>query len=101
MIGRAAAVAVLLALVVAPFIPMGGMRQYVLHVVIQIFIWSFIGGAWALMGRLRLLSLGHRALLRGGAHTTTPLWDFFRPTPRPRTPRAAGAAGGAGPPPPP
>src|SRR5438094_762143 len=30
MIGRAAAVAVLLALVVAPFVPMGGMRQYVL-----------------------------------------------------------------------
>ena len=58
MIGRAAAVAVLLALVVAPFVPMGGMRQYVLHVVIQIFIWSFIGGAWSLMGRFGLVSLG-------------------------------------------
>src|SRR5437016_463334 len=77
MIGRAAAVAVLLALVVAPFVPMGGMRQYVLHVVIQVFIWSFIGGAWALMGRFGLVSLGHGAFLGLGAYTTTLLWNFY------------------------
>src|SRR5437016_11096970 len=81
MIGRAAAVAVLLALVVAPFVPMGGMRQYVLHVLIQIFIWSFIGGAWSLMGRFGLVSLGHGAFLGLGAYTTTLLWNFFGLTP--------------------
>ena len=81
MIGRAAAVAVLLALVVAPFVPMGGMRQYVLHVVIQIFIWSFIGNAWSLMGRFGLVSLGHGAFLGVGAYTTTLLWNFFGLTP--------------------
>src|SRR5437016_4625811 len=81
MIGRAAAVAVLLALVVAPFVPMGGMRQYVLHVVIQIFIWSFIGGAWSLMGRFGLVSLGHGAFLGVGAYTTTLLWNFYGLTP--------------------
>jgi branched-chain amino acid transport system permease protein len=70
--------AVLLALVaLAPFVPMGGMRQYVLHVVIQIFIWSFIGGAWSLMGRFGLVSLGHGAFLGLGAYTTTLLWNFF------------------------
>src|SRR5256886_8751050 len=70
-----------LALVVAPFVPMGGMRQYVLHVVIQIFIWSFIGGAWSLMGRFGLVSLGHGAFLGVGAYTTTLLWNFYGLTP--------------------
>ena len=81
MIARAAAVAVLLGLAAAPFIPMGGMRQYVLHVVIQIFVWSFIGGAWSLMGRFGLVSLGHGAFLGVGAYTTTLLWNFYGLTP--------------------
>jgi len=73
---------VLLAVMVAvPFVPMHGMRQYVLHVLIQIFIWSFIGGAWSLMGRFGLVSLGHGAFLGLGAYTTTLLWNFFGLTP--------------------
>jgi branched-chain amino acid transport system permease protein len=68
-------------LVAVPFIPMGGMRQYVLHVVIQIFIWSFIGGAWSLMGRFGLVSLGHGAFLGVGAYATTLLWNAFGLTP--------------------
>ena len=47
--GRFLAGAVLGVLVAAPFIPMGGVQQYVLHVAIQVFIWSFIGQAWSLM----------------------------------------------------
>ena len=78
---RAAAVAGLVVLLAAPFIPMGGMRQYVLHVVIQIFIWSFIGNAWSLMGRFGLVSLGHGAFLGVGAYTTTLLWNFYGLTP--------------------
>jgi branched-chain amino acid transport system permease protein len=60
-----------------PFIPMGGMREYVLHVFIQIFIWAFLGGAWALMGRFGLVSLGHGAFLGIGAYTTTLLWNTY------------------------
>jgi branched-chain amino acid transport system permease protein len=68
----------LLALVAAaPFIPMGGIRPYVIHVVIQIFIWSFIGTAWALMGRFGLVSLGHGAFLGVGAYTSTLLWNTY------------------------
>jgi branched-chain amino acid transport system permease protein len=74
---RAAVVAGLVVLLAAPFIPMGGMRQYVLHVVIQIFIWSFIGNAWSLMGRFGLVSLGHGAFLGVGAYATTLLWNFY------------------------
>ena len=79
--GRVLLGALLVALVVVPFVPMGGMQQYMLHVLIQIFIWSFIGGAWSLMGRFGLVSLGHGAFLGLGAYTTTLLWNFFGLTP--------------------
>ena len=73
--------AVLVGLAAVPWIPLAGMRQYVLHVIIQIFIWSFIGGAWSLMGRFGLVSLGHGAFLGLGAYTTTLLWNFYGLTP--------------------
>jgi branched-chain amino acid transport system permease protein len=77
-----AVAALLLALVaLGPFLPMGGMHQYVIHVMIQVFIWSFIGQAWSLMGRFGLVSLGHGAFLGVGAYTGTLLWNFFGITP--------------------
>src|SRR4029077_20064489 len=57
-----------------PFLPLGRMREYFVHVLVQIFIWSFIGGAWSLMGRFRLTSLRHRALLGGGGLRPCPPW---------------------------
>ena len=78
---RLTAAAVLAIIAAAPFLPMGGMRQYALHVLVQIFIWSFIGGAWSLMGRFGLISLGHGAFLGAGAYTTTLLWNFWGLTP--------------------
>lgn len=69
--------ALLVAVAALPFVPMRGMRQYLLHVLIQIFIWSFIGSAWSLMGRFGLVSLGHGAFLGLGAYTTTLLWNFY------------------------
>jgi branched-chain amino acid transport system permease protein len=59
----------------------GGWGQYALHVLIQIFIWSFIGQAWSLMGRFGLVSLGHGAFLGLGAYTVALLWNFFGLTP--------------------
>ena len=79
--GRLVAAVLLALLLVTPFVPMGGMRQYVLHVAIQIFIWSFIGQAWSLMGRFGLVSLGHGAFLGVGAYTTALLWNFYSLTP--------------------
>ena len=80
-IGRVVAVAVLALLALAPALPMGGYKQYALHVMIQILIWSFIGGAWSLMGRFGLVSLGHGAFLGLGAYTTTLLWNFWGVSP--------------------
>ncbi len=79
--GRLVVAALLVGLLAVPFLPMHGMKQYVLHVLIQIFIWAFIGGAWSLMGRFGLVSLGHGAFLGLGAYTTTLLWNFFGLTP--------------------
>jgi branched-chain amino acid transport system permease protein len=82
MTGARALIVVLLgALAVLPWVPMAGMREYVVFVMVQIFIWSFIGQAWSLMGRFGLISLGHGAFLGVGAYTTTLLWNFYGLTP--------------------
>jgi len=78
---RLVAFAALGVLAVGPFLPLGRMREYVIHVVIQILIWSFIAGAWSLMGRFGLVSLGHGAFLGIGAYTATLLWNFYGLTP--------------------
>jgi branched-chain amino acid transport system permease protein len=79
--GRVPLAVIVILLAVAPFVPMAGMKEYVLHVVIQIFIWTFIGQAWSLMGRFGLVSLGHGAFLGIGAYASTLLWNFYGLTP--------------------
>jgi branched-chain amino acid transport system permease protein len=78
---RALGAALLGLLLLVPALLTGGLGQYVLHVMIQVFIWSFIGQAWSLMGRFGLMSLGHGAFLGLGAYTVALLWNFFRLTP--------------------
>jgi branched-chain amino acid transport system permease protein len=78
---RAAAGLIAALLLVAPVLLGGGTGQYVLHVLIQIFIWSFVGQAWSLMGRFGLVSLGHGAFLGLGAYVVVLLWNFFGLTP--------------------
>jgi branched-chain amino acid transport system permease protein len=93
-VARAAGVVAILGLVAVPWVPMGGARQYVLHVLIQVLIWAFVGTAWSLMGRFGLVSLGHGAFLGFGAYTTTLLWNFFGLSPWLGSPVAvAGAVG--------
>ncbi len=69
------------ALVLVPLLPLGGAREYLWHVIIQIFLWSFVGNAWSLMGRFGLVSLGHGAFLGVGAYATVLLWNFAGMTP--------------------
>jgi branched-chain amino acid transport system permease protein len=78
---QALGIAVVAALLALPLFLGSGTGQYVLHVLIQIFIWSFVGQAWSLMGRFGLVSLGHGAFLGIGAYTVALLWNFFRLTP--------------------
>jgi branched-chain amino acid transport system permease protein len=79
--GGVAAAALGALLLATPLVLTGGWGQYALHVLIQIFIWSFIGQAWSLMGRFGLVSLGHGAFLGLGAYTVALLWNFFGLTP--------------------
>jgi branched-chain amino acid transport system permease protein len=80
-VARAVALGLGALLLATPLFLTGGTGQYALHVLIQIFIWSFIGQAWSLMGRFGLVSLGHGAFLGLGAYTVVLLWNFFRLTP--------------------
>jgi branched-chain amino acid transport system permease protein len=59
----------------------GGSEKYYLHLLIQIFLWSFIYTGWALMGRFGLTSLGHGAFTGIGAYVTVLLWNFAGITP--------------------
>jgi branched-chain amino acid transport system permease protein len=71
----------LAALALVPVLPLGSADEYIWHVIIQIFLWSFVGNAWSLMGRFGLVSLGHGAFLGVGAYATVLLWNFFGITP--------------------
>jgi branched-chain amino acid transport system permease protein len=71
----------LVAMALVPVLPLGVAQEYIWHVIIQIFLWSFVGNAWSLMGRFGLVSLGHGAFLGVGAYATVLLWNFFGVTP--------------------
>ena len=77
---RAVALILLALVAIAPLVPGVG-TPYLLHVLIQIFIWTFIGQAWSLMGRFGLVSLGHGAFLGVAAYSVVLLWNFFGLTP--------------------
>jgi branched-chain amino acid transport system permease protein len=78
---RAIGLLLVLLLLAAPFLPLGASREYTIHVMVQIFIWSFIGGAWSLMGRFGLTSLGHGAFTGIGAYGTVLMWNYLGLTP--------------------
>ncbi len=78
---RVAGLLALVALAVVPVLPLGSAQEYIWHVIIQIFLWSFVGNAWSLMGRFGLVSLGHGAFLGVGAYATVLLWNAYGLTP--------------------
>jgi branched-chain amino acid transport system permease protein len=62
-------------------VPLVGLGDYHLHVLITILLWSFIYTAWSIMGRFGLVSLGHGAFLGIGAYAVTMLWNHYGLTP--------------------
>ena len=62
-------------------VPLLGLPQYVLHILVQVLIWSFVYTAWSMMGRFGLVSLGHGAFLGLGAYTTALLWNLWGVSP--------------------
>jgi branched-chain amino acid transport system permease protein len=54
---------------------------YILHLLIQVLIWSFIYTAWSMMGRFGFVSLGHGAFMGVGAYVPALLWNYYDVTP--------------------
>jgi branched-chain amino acid transport system permease protein len=69
--------AALLLLVLLP----RALGEYLLHIAVQILLWSYIYTAWSLMGRFGLVSLGHGAFLGIGAYVPALLWNEHAVTP--------------------
>lgn len=70
-----------LGLVLLAAIPLLGLSDYHLHVLITILLWAFIYTGWSIMGRFGLVSLGHGAFLGIGAYGVTMLWNLVGLTP--------------------
>src|SRR4051812_17822410 len=58
-------------------LPLLGLGDYYLHLLILILLWSFIYTAWSIMGRFGLVSLGHGAFMGIGAYGVTMLWNHL------------------------
>ena len=58
-------------------VPLLGLSDYHLHVLITILLWAFVYTGWSIMGRFGLVSLGHGAFLGIGAYGVTMLWNHF------------------------
>jgi branched-chain amino acid transport system permease protein len=58
-------------------IPLLGLGDYHLHLLVLMLLWGFVYTAWSMMGRFGLVSLGHGAFLGIGAYGVTLLWNQF------------------------
>jgi branched-chain amino acid transport system permease protein len=70
-----------IALAAFAMVPLMGVGNYYLHLVITVMLWAFIYTGWSLMGRFGLVSFGHGAFLGIGAYVTTMLWNHYGVTP--------------------
>ena len=69
-------------------LPLTGLGNYPLHLVILCLLWGFVYTGWAVMGRLGMVSLGHGAFLGIGAYTVVMGWNHFALSPWLSTPIA-------------
>ena len=67
----------LVLLALALLIPLTGVGNYPLHLMVMGLLWSYIYTSWAIMGRLGMVSFGHGAFLGIGAYSVVLLWNFF------------------------
>lgn len=72
--------AALAALVLLLLLPLA-LRDYFLHIAVQVLLWGFIYTAWSMMGRFGLVSLGHGAFLGVGGYVPALLWNHYDVTP--------------------
>ena len=62
-------------------LPLSGIGNYPLHLVIMCLLWGYVYTSWSVMGRLGLVSFGHGAFLGIGAYAVVMLWNHFGVSP--------------------
>jgi branched-chain amino acid transport system permease protein len=62
-------------------LPLAGIGNYPLHLVIMCLLWGYVYTSWSIMGRLGLVSFGHGAFLGIGAYSVVMLWNHFGVSP--------------------
>ena len=72
--------AVLVALALAA-VPLFGIGNYPMHLVIMCLLWGYVYTSWSIMGRLGMVSFGHGAFLGIGAYSVVMLWNLFGVSP--------------------
>jgi branched-chain amino acid transport system permease protein len=68
-------------LAILALVPLSGIGNYPLHLVISCLIWGYVYTSWSIMGRLGLVSFGHGAFLGIGAYSVVMLWNHFGVSP--------------------
>ena len=58
-------------------IPLTGIGNYPLHLIIMCLLWAYVYTGWAVMGRLGMVSLGHGAFLGIGAYVVVMGWNHY------------------------
>ncbi len=66
-----------LLLVILGILPLLGLGNYPLHLLIVALLWSYIYTSWSIMGRLGLVSFGHSAFIGVGAYSVVMMWNLF------------------------
>jgi branched-chain amino acid transport system permease protein len=62
-------------------VPLLGIGNYPLHLMILCLLWAFVYTGWAIMGRLGMVSLGHGAFLGIGAYGVVMAWNHWGVSP--------------------
>jgi len=67
----------LIGLAALALVPLTGIGNYPLHLIIMCLLWAYVYTSWAVMGRLGMVSLGHGAFLGIGAYVSVMAWNHF------------------------
>ena len=69
-------------------LPLTGIGNYPVHLLIMCLLWGYVYTSWAVMGRLGMTSFGHGAFMSIGAYTAVMAWNLFSLSPWLSTPIA-------------
>ena len=69
------------ALLILAVLPWVVPSSYIVHLMVQVLLWSFIYTGWSLMGRFGLVSFGHGAFMGIGAYVVVLMWNLYGMSP--------------------